>query len=109
MKVGITAREQRLVHALAKATGLLRTHALWLMDEDPETSGAAVAGGLLSEIADFVILLREFGIDAGDPDGLHCNALKESGPRAGMVAVRGTGEPGRATDRVTPGHRKDAT
>ena len=62
----MTAMEQRLVHALARATGLLRTHALRLMDEDPETSGAAAAGGLLSEIADFVILLRECGIDAGE-------------------------------------------
>ena len=59
----MTATEQRLVHALARATGLLRAHVLCLMYEDPETSGTAGAAGLLSEIADFVILLRECGID----------------------------------------------
>lgn len=104
----MTATEQRLAHALAKATGLLRTHALFLMDEDTETSGAAAAGGLLGEIADFVILLRECGIDAGDPDGLHSTALEATGKLSSMVAERVICEPGQAPHWAAPGHRKDA-
>ncbi len=107
----MTATEQRLVHALARATGLLRAHVLCLMYEDPKTSGTAGAAGLLSEIADFVIHLRECGIDKGDLDGPHgpASVRNETRNRSGLVAVPETGALRRGSDRVGPDFWKGAT